>query len=1054
MSNKYPGGIITSGANAGYSVAFDGNGDSLTAPQSNSFRFSGNFTIEAWVYANSSAGGSNYDGVFDTRSGNVVSSASAGINYTPSGYLNAYVAGSNLTSSTLLGANRWVHVALVRSGSAVTLYQNGISVATGTTSANLTDGYCTVGGFVANGYWNGYISNVRVVNGTAVYSGSSTTTANFALPTQLFPITNTSFLTCQSPSIVDNSVNAATITANGNAAVSTFTPFTGTQLVPNPNTLANTQGVWSISDAAYWMSQNKWPMPPSYPLQSLRFNSADSAYLTRTPTSTGNRQTFTWSGWVKIGKNPYSTGGYLFSSRQSGTDNFGININTSMQLVVDGAIGGTAINLITTPVYRDSSAWYHILLAVDTTQATSTNRVKLYVNGTQVTAFGTATYPTQSNTSVNLNTAIHNVSGYNNSSNYFDGYMADVNFVDGQALTPSSFGANDPNTGVWSPVPYSGTYGTNGFRLSFQDNTGTTATTLGKDWSGQGNNWTPNNFSVAAGSGNDSLTDGPTNWGIDYGNGGEVRGNYATFNPLQSGSQATLSNGNLDLSFSSTSGHAAGSTIAVSSGKWYCEFTKGTSGVIVGLIPSTFAGKLDNWPGNSAYGTDSYGYFSDTGNKYNNSTATSYGATWAAGDVIGVALDLTAGTLVFYKNGVSQGTAFSGLTGSYIFAIGYGGGSSGGTVISFNAGQRPFAYTAPSGFKALCTQNLPTPAVGASSSTLANKQFDATLYTGTGSALTVTNAGAFKPDLVWYKDRSAASSNALFDAIRGVDKWLTSNGTDAETTISGVSAFNSNGFSLGTNAGGNFSGRSYVAWQWKGGNGTVSNTAGSITSTVSANTTAGVSVVTYTGNGSAGATVGHGLGVAPRLVFVKSRSNAYNWCVYARAANGGNGQNGGFYLNLTDAWASDVGFWNNTAATSSVLTLGSGFAVNNSGSTYVAYCFAEIAGFSKFGSYTGNGSADGVFVYLGFRPRFIMGRDATGVDNWWIYDSARNTYNVANSFLRPNLSDAEGSNTTDVIDFLSNGFKIRGASNFLNESGNTFIYAAFAEAPFNYSRAR
>ena len=754
---------------------------------------------------------------------------------------------------------------------------------------------------------------------------------------------------------------------------------------------------------------------------------------------------------MKIGKNPYSTGGYLFSSRQSGTDNFGININTSMQLVVDGAIGGTAINLITTPVYRDSSAWYHILLAVDTTQATSTNRVKLYVNGTQVTAFGTATYPTQSNTSVNLNTAIHNVSGYNNSSNYFDGYMADVNFVDGQALTPSSFGANDPNTGVWSPVPYSGTYGTNGFRLSFQDNTGTTATTLGKDWSGQGNNWTPNNFSVAAGSGNDSLTDGPTNWGIDYGNGGEVRGNYCTVNPLSLVPNAAgynnITNGNLDTiaPTGDTAGVSNIGTFAVSTGKWYWEATY-YQNTATGYNPAIGISVLNSSTGMLVYQID--------GNKNNSGSTSAYGATFTTNDVIGVALNMDAGTLTFYKNGVSQGTAFTGITGQYFpfFLMNRTGTASSGWYTNF--GQRPFAYTAPSGFKALNTQNLPTPAVGATSTTLADDYFNIALYTGNGTAIgsggkAVTGIG-FQPDFVWIKGRSGATDHGLYDAVRGTTKQLESNTTDAETTQSeGLTTFGSDGFTVGSLAQLNTNAATYVGWAWKANGAGVSNTSGSISSTVSANQTAGIAVVTWTNPASGSWTVGHGLGVAPKMIITKGRSGTNGWVTYHESL----GNTKAVVLSSTAAADTNSAYWNNTSPTSSVFSMGSASVIGAS-YTMVAYCFAEIAGFSKFGSYTGNGSTDGPFVYCGFRPRFVMIKNASNVANWTIVDTSRNTYNVANARLFPSNSDAE-STAANNCDILSNGFKVRnGTDTGVNTNNETYIFAVFAESPFNYSRAR
>ncbi len=807
--------------------------------------------------------------------------------------------------------------------------------------------------------------------------------------------------------------------------------------------------------------------------RSLRFNSADSAHLNRTPASAGNRKTWTYSTWFKR-SSFNSSSQILLDCSTSGTNVTHLRFvwGTAESLVFYNEVGGTANGAIsTTPIYRDTSAFYHVVLAVDTTQATASNRVKLYVNGSQVTALDSASYPTQ-NADTMVNTTnqhrIGNGIGYL-SSNYFNGYMAETRFIDGQQLDATSFGEFDANTGVWVPKAYTGTYGTNGFWLKFDDNSGTTATTLGKDSSGNGNNWTPNNFSVTAGVGNDSLVDSPTNYGTDTGAGGEVRGNYATLNPLQNGG-LTLANGNLDATASTSAWRSSTGTLARSTGKFYYEITvtatTATNYMIAGVAKSSVAqSDMNDAPG--VLNANSWGIqFGSPSWKVNNGyTALSSSYTYTTNDVLMIAVDVDAGKFWFGKNGTwiesgnpatGANAIFTNLTGEIMPMLGvYASGNTG----SVNFGQRPFAYTAPSGFKALCTQNLPTPAVGASASTQAGKYFNPVLWTGDGAATkTVTGVG-FQPDFVWLKSRSAAYSHVVYDAVRGfgIQKGMPTNATTAEgsfndnSTSGYLNAVTSDGYSLTKGSTGEYtnqSGVTYIGWNWKANGAGSSNTAGSITSTVSANTTAGVSVVTYTGNGSAGATVGHGLGVAPRLVFVKSRSNAYNWCVYARAANGGNGQNGGFYLNLTDAWASDVGFWNNTAATSSVLTLGSGFAVNNSGSTYVAYCFAEVAGFSKFGSFTASASADGTFVYTGFRPRYVMIKQTSTTSNWFIHDTARSPYNVAGNLLRANLSDAELSPST-LIDILSNGFKIRD-SGF---SGD-YIYVAFAEAPFQYSRAR
>jgi len=288
-----------------------------------------------------------------------------------------------------------------------------------------------------------------------------------------------------------------------------------------------------------------------------------------------------------------------------------------------------------------------------------------------------------------------------------------------------------------------------------------------------------------------------------------------------------------------------------------------------------------------------------------------------------------------------------------------------------------------------------------------------------------------------------------------VQKQLESNTTTAETTeTTGLTAFGTTGFTIGALAQMNTSAATYVGWQWKGGGTAVSNTSGSITSTVSAGATQGFSVVTYTGNNTAGATIGHGLGVSPSMIIVKKRSAVSDWPVYHSSL----GATGELVLNSTTAFITITGVWNNTAPTSSVFSVGGGSAsgsadVNTSGATFVAYCFAAVAGYSAFGSYTGNGSADGPFVFTGFRPRWVMIKNASdGTRSWYVYDSSRNTYNVAGSYLLPNSSGAEGS--TAAMDFLSNGFKIRESATYANGSGNTIIYAAFAEVPFRNSLAR
>jgi hypothetical protein len=788
--------------------------------------------------------------------------------------------------------------------------------------------------------------------------------------------------------------------------------------------------------------------------RSLRFNSADSAYLNRTPASAGNRKTWTWSAWVKRSQ---LSGIIFIQNPYSGANDYDrIWFTSSDNLQFDSFIAAsTSISLITTQVFRDPSAWYHIIYAVDTTQATSSNRVKLYVNGTQVTAFSTATYPAQNAETWFNSTAPDNIGRAATNVYYYGGYLTEINFIGGLALTPASFGQTNSSTGVWEPRQYTGPYGTNGFYLNFSDNSNTTATTLGKDYSGNGNNWTPNNFSVTAGAGNDSLVDTPTSYGTDTGVGGEVRGNYATWNPLDQ-LDGSLANGNLDSTTGTVGGSNCRGTFGMSSGKWYFECTPITNGGIANIGISVF-------PGLDAKNGTFYTYQADDGNKATNSGSTAFGSTYTTNDVIGVAFDASAGKVWFAKNGTWQasGNPASGTNEAYssistpAFPFLSDRNVSQTCTVVLNAGQRPFAYTAPSGFKALCTQNLPTPTIGATSTTQANKYMDVTLYTGNGAVRSITNSGSMQPDFVWDKLRSGGNSHRLFDAVRGVEKALYSNLTNAETTETGtLTSFNSDGFSLGTNNETNTNTSTYVAWQWNAGGSNATNTSGTITSTVRANTTAGFSIVTYTGNSTASATVGHGLGVTPRMIIVKNRSAVQNWPVAHTSLAANN------LLTLDTTGASTSAGTRLLLGNSTTFTVGDAAdygITNQTGQNYVAYCFAAVAGYSAFGSYTGNGSTDGPFVYTGFRPRFILiKRSDSGAENWRIVDTARGPYNVFGiEELYPNSSAAEGGvGTANFIDALSNGFKLRNTGSGVNANGGTYIYAAFAESPFKYALAR
>jgi hypothetical protein len=841
-----------------------------------------------------------------------------------------------------------------------------------------------------------------------------------------------------------------------------------TPVVPSQTSAS---GVWTLDDALQATKSNTWPVAnvPDPMSRSLRFRSSASAYLNRTPATASNRRTWTWSGWVKRGV--LGTDQVFMSSDVGTSVNtwFEFGFNSSNQLYASSYTGVR----FTAALFRDPSAWYHVVVALDTTQATEDDRLKFYVNGVLQSDSGD-TFPVQ-NTDYGINNnQIHAIGQRNWSGGvgrYFDGYFAEVNFVDGQALTPSSFGGTNAVTGVWEPRPYSGTYGTNGFLLTFSDITSTA--TLGNDTSGNSNNWTTNNISLTAGSTYDSMLDVPTQW-IAY-NTGDVasvtRGNYCVMNPLDKRSIAVVSNGNLNTT-SDTSGNWAqvrGTTAFPTSGKFYWEVTLSTSNtedLSVGMGNETTSLNLNFAPGSWA---NYYGML-DNGDLYANNASTSgYGSSFANGDIFMIAFDRDNSKIYFGKNGTwfnssnpatQTNPAASSISTSLTFFPMTGASGFTPPTGQHNFGQRPFSYTPPAGFVSLCTTNLPTSTI-----LQGNQYFNATLYTGTNANQTITNSGSMQPDFVWVKVRSTSGNPVLVDSVRGANKTLYSPQTTAEETPTvgtGILSFNSNGFSLGGDISGTSFGSTngntftYVGWQWRASNAAgVTNTAGSITSTVSANQTAGFSIVTYTGNGTAGATIGHGLGATPAFLIVKNRSTSGNdWLVYHKNANA-TPQNGVMTLNAQSAFFAGSVFWNNTAPTSSVFSVGTSGAMNNSGTAYVTYCFSAVAGYSAFGSYTGNGSSDGPFAYCGFRPRYVMIKSSSNSTYWYVYDSARNTYNLTTQILYPNLSDAEATGVNSVLDLVSNGFKIRdpGAGE-LNINGATFIYMAFAENPFKNALAR
>ncbi len=568
------------------------------------------------------------------------------------------------------------------------------------------------------------------------------------------------------------------------------------------------------------------------------------------------------------------------------------------------------------------------------------------------------------------------------------------------------------------------------------------------DTSGNGNNWTPNALNNT-----DVVLDSPV-----------AGGNFCTWNSLSNGT-GTLSEGNLKLSGTATATARTNSTISVSSGKWYFEthLTASQTYTTVGI------GQTSATNQNVGQTSTSYGFIFEQAQKINSNTTASYGNTLATGDVFMCAFDLDNNELFFGKNGTwfnssdpatNTSPAYSISNGSYhVMARPYNASS----VITANFGQDSsfagnetpqgntddngvgdFQYAPPSGFLALATSNLPLPAI-----TAPDEYFNTLLYTGTGSSLSVTGAN-FQPDWTWIKKRSGAENHALYDAVRGATNRLQSNVTAGEGS-GGLTSFDSDGFTVsGLNGTDGENGFTYVAWNWLAGNGTVSNTSGSITSTVSANQTAGFSISTYTGNGTSGATFGHGLSQKPDMVILKRRSSSEAWPVWV--GGGGFGATEYMRLNTTIPKDTATSLFNSTLPTSSVITLGNGGFSNANNETYVCYAFNSVESYSKIGSYTGNGSTDGTFVNLGFRPSWIMVKRTDSTSNWLILDNKREGYNPDQDGLDANGSGTEG--TAEQSDFLSNGFKVRNNSSGSNASGGTFIFLAFAEAPFRNANAR
>ena len=777
---------------------------------------------------------------------------------------------------------------------------------------------------------------------------------------------------------------------------------------------------------------------------SCLFNDGNGEYLHRTPGSDGNRRTWTWSAWVKRQK---LGAAYMFIYSDASANTEDIQFDSSDRLQYYVLVGGSyQINYISNRTFEDKSKWYHIVVRKDTTQSTAADRVRIYVDGDQITSWNTQTQPSQNDQ------GFFNQSGKQNAIGNFAnvgvsdeavGYMAEVNFADGTSYGPDTFGITDTSTGRWIPKSLGSiSYGTHGYRMQFANAAGQT---IGDDTSGQGNDYTVVNI------GTDQIKDDtPTQ-------------NFTNMNGDNTGS-FTIAEGGLNITHPGSGQYeqiVGCPSFGVATGKWYWElrvYNKGKTGVgwksdsnIGGSGAADTGGSLG-----TVYNVGSSGGFADGEWTDDYSSAVSNFSSFtaaSAGDIVMFAIDLDNRKGYVGLNGTwfnsanpANGTGSIGLGGTETthaigakfypmmlrldsagqmnynfgqnrtFSNAYDKSAAANTATS---GPGFFKYAPPTDFLAICQDNLPT----------TNKDIS---------------------DFVWIKSRDTASAHMLFDSTRGRRLRLKSDSTSSETDSAGtLEKFLKGGFAVGDQTAVNKDNDSTVAWMWHANGGTTSaNTDGSgatIASTIQANQDAGFSIVKTVGTGNAG-TIAHGLGKAPEWIIGKNLDTGGNWVVYHKSL----GADNIIYLNLTAVAASSSDYWGTTEPTSSLFGVkGGGVDINTNTDNTIFYCWTSIPSYSKFGIYLGNGSTNGPHIITGFKPSWIMTKRTDSSDNWQIQDNTRNPFNGGNwNKLSPDLTAVESQNTNNAMDFLSNGFKLRHNNGQTNGSGGTYIYMAFAEHPF------
>ena len=785
---------------------------------------------------------------------------------------------------------------------------------------------------------------------------------------------------------------------------------------------------------------------------SCRFDGT-SAYLNRATTSTAT--TWTMAFWIKRAK--LDTAQYMLTYSDLSTGS-GLAINTSNQLY----FYNNPTASFSTAVYRDTGAWMHVAIVCTSGSA------DFYINGTQVTDGGfSSSLSCEEVGTLNI--------GYwsFDSTHYYNGYMADIYFVDGAAKVPGDFAETDSN-GQWVPKEYADSYGTNGFRIDFSD-----SADLGADAAGS------NDFTTVNLVASDQMIDTPS-----------AGKNYCTLNPLSSTVNTgyrTFTEGNLSYNTSSTGQwtDATGTIGLPDSGKWYFEVdivtrpTVTTQNYFIGLVKNTAVDIPAAGP--SRTGTMGFYCISNTAKKTKDGVDTTDGTLADAdGEVYMVAVDMDLSKIWIGLEGTwfnsadpadaddtnyaynSFGTdwnimlslyAYSGATGVLRLNTGADPTFAGNDPVATPATSE-FAYTPPTGYSALATANLPDPTIADGT-----EHFDTLLYTGDGNQTGLD----FTPDLTWIKNRDSSYSHVVGDVVRGDNNFLATNGSGEEGTDSTkFKSFVTGGIDVGDHDGTGNSSDDYVAWNWLAGTG-FDPAGGSATTDGSKNATAGFSIAKWTGNSSATQAISHGLEAAPDFIVAKARTNngyyfyGYepHWCVYHKDLT----SNNILYLDTSAAETSASGVFGSIGASTVTMgyssSTGQDLNFGESGYTaddFIGYFFSEVAGYSKFGSYEGNGVADGPFVWCGFRPAWLLIKRFDATENWWVLDVKRDTYNVVNHLLYADQANTEIVGTGDDIpcDIVSNGFKLRTANVNWNSgaTGNGYIFAAFAEKPFKYAAAR